>query len=357
MAGKISYNNDLLRLKNRGQVFEQLVKNDGVYRIELVKKCGLTKMAISNIINEFLEKGIVVETVKSDEKKPGRKSTLLRLVPDAKKIIGLLIHRNNISVALCDCRLRVIETESVQFTECDSDFLVECIFKLVDKLIENNDILGIGVGSIGPVNSEKGVILNPPEFYGIKDVPIEQMLKERYGLPVYLDYHYNCAARAEKYFGFGKDYKNFLFLGIDGLGLASVVDGKILTRMTGVSSEIGHLTVNFEGPECFCGRRGCLGSYMNFSTEEYIWRSVVALTTVLMGICDILIPQALIIRDEHSYLRAEHLEWIKKELNQKVVARNYQTIEVLESYRGTELEVAGCAANILGRVFGGEIEI
>ena len=357
MAGKMSYNNDLLRLKNRGQVFEQLVKNDGIYRMELVEKCGLTKMAISYIINEFLEKGIVVETVKSDEKKPGRKSTLLRLVPDAKKIIGLLIHRNYISVALCDCRLRVIETESVKFTECDYDFLMECIFRLVDKLIENNDILGIGVGSIGPVNSEKGIILNPPDFYGIKDVPIEQILKERYGLPVYLDYHYNCAARAEKYFGFGRGYKNFIFLGIEGLGFASVVDDRILTRMTGTSSEIGHLTVDFNGPKCFCGRRGCLGSYIDFTTEESAWQAVNALSTVLMGICDILIPQAIIIRDERSYLKAEHLEWIKRELNQKVIARNCQTIEVLQSYRSTEVEVAGCAANILGRVFGGDIEI
>lgn len=359
MMGKVSYNNDLLRLKNRGQVFEQLVKNDGIYRMELVEKCGLTKMAISYIINEFLEKGIVVETVKSDEKKPGRKSTLLRLMPETKKIIGLLIHRNYISVALCDCRLRAIKSDIVRFEKCDLDFIKKTIFQFIDEMMDGNEILGIGVGSIGPVNSETGMILNPPDFYGIKDVPIVRILEERYGLPVYLDYHYNCAARAEKYFGVAKNYKNFIFLGVieEGIGIASVVDGKILTRMTGTSSELGHVTVDYNGPECSCGRRGCLGRYMDFSTDESTWQSVKILTTALMGICDILIPQVIIIRDERSCLKKEHLDWMKKELNQKIIARNYQTIEVYQSYRSKELEATGCAANILGRVFSGEIEI
>lgn len=357
MAGKMSYNNDLLRLKNRGQVFEQLVKNDGIYRMDLVEKCGLTKMAISYIVNEFLEKGIVVETVKSDEKKPGRKSTSLRLVPDAKKIIGLMIHRDCISVALCDFRLNVIQSDSIQFTECDYEHLLKYIFQLIDKMTKDNTILGIGVGSIGPVDSENGIILNPPKFHGIKDVPIEQILKNRYGVPVYLDYHFNCGARAEKYFGLGKDYRNFIFLGVKGLGLSSVVDGRILTRMTGISSEFGHMTVDYNGPECFCGRRGCLGGYLDYTTEESTWESVKILCGVLAGLCDILIPEALIIRDERSRLKKEHIDWMEKELNEKIIARNYRKIDVLLSERSHELEAAGCATNILGRVFSGEIEI
>ena len=354
----ISYNNDLLRLKNRGQVFKQLVTNDGIYRMELVEACGLTKMAISNIINEFLEKDIAVETVKSEEKRPGRKSTLLRLSPGAKKIIGLMIHRNSISATLCDCRLNVIRANTVRFTECDLEFLLEKAFMLIDEMMDGNEVLGIGVGSIGPVNSEKGIILNPPAFYGIKDVPIVQILQERYGLPVYLDYHYNCAARAEKYFGIGEKYKNFIFLGItEGLGISVVVDGRILTRMIGTSSEFGHVTVDYNGKECFCGRRGCLGNYMDFSSKENIRESVKILCAALMGICDLLMPQAVIIRDEQLSLTSEHLEWMQKELNQKIIARDYQSIEVCRSYRGQELEAAGCAANILGRVFRGEVEI
>lgn len=353
----ISYNNDLLRIKNRGQVFQQLVTNDGIYRMELVEACGLTKMSISNIINEFLEKDIVVETVKSEEKKPGRKSTLLRLSPGAKKIVGLLIHRKFMSAVLCDCQLNVIHSNTVRFSECNQELLVEKAFKLIDEVMEGHEVLGIGVGSIGPVDWGKGVILNPPDFYGIQDVPIVEILKERYDLPVYLDYHYNCAARAEKYFGMGKKYRNFIFVGLEGIGISAVVDGKILTGMIGTSSEFGHVTVDYNGPECFCGRRGCLGTYIDFSNEESTWESVKILTTALLGVCDLMVPQAVIIRDGCAWLSAEHLEWMKKELNQKIIARNYRTIDVWQSRRSQELEASGCAANILGRVFGGEIEI
>ncbi len=358
MKKNISYNNDLLRLKNRGQVFKQLVTNNGIYRMELVEACGLTKMAISNIINEFLEKDVAVETVKSEEKRLGRKSTLLRLSPGAKKIIGLLIQRDYISAALCDCQLNVIRADTVRFTECNLEELLEKIYMLIDEMVKENEVWGIGVGAIGPVNSEKGIILNPPGFHEIKDAPIAQILQERYGVPVYLDYHYNCAARAEKYFGFGRKYRNFIFLGVtDGLGISIVVDGKILTRMTGISSEFGHVTVDYHGPECFCGRRGCLGAYMDFNSEENAWESIKVLSAALVGICDLLIPQAVILRDGKGCLKNEHLEWMKKEMNQKVIARNYQPIEVCESYRSNELEAAGCAANILGCMFRGEIDI
>ena len=202
------------------------------------------------------------------------------------------------------------------------------------------------------------MILNPPEFYGIKDIPIVKLLGERYQVPVYLDYHYNCAARAEKYFGLARGYKNFILLGItEGIGISTVVDGRILTRMIGVSSEFGHVTIDYNGKECFCGRRGCLGSYMDFTDSEHTWTSVKMLCAALLGICDILMPQAIIVRDEQCCLSDEHLDWMKRELNQKIIAQNYQTIEVHRSYRSHELEAANCAANILGRIFGGEVEI
>ena len=127
--------------------------------------------------------------------------------------------------------------------------------------------------------------------------------------------------------------------------------------MIGVSSEFGHVTIDHNGKECFCGRRGCLGSYMDFSDEEHVWTSVKMLCAALSGICDLLMPQAIVVRDEQCCLSDEHLDWMKRELNQKIIAQNYQTIEVHKSYRSHELEAANCAANILGRIFSGELEI
>ena len=352
------YNNEFIKIKNRGQVFEQLVTNNGIYRRDLVEKCGLAKMTISYIINEFIEKDIIVETVRGEENKLGRKSAFLRLSPGTKKIVGLLIHRNYISAALCDCQLSVLRAKTIRFTNCTQEILLEKAFELVDEMKDGNEIFGIGIGSIGPVNSNEGIILNPPNFWGIKNVPIVQIFREHYGVPVYLDYQYNCAARAEKYFGKGKKYNNFILVSVtNSLGLAVVVNKRILTRMTGISSEFGHITIDYNGTQCFCGRRGCLGGYVDFSSEESTWRSVKLVCAALSGICDILIPQAIIVRDEDACINSKHLKWMEDELNQKIIAGGYQHIDVFESYRSKELEASGCAANILGRIFSGEIVI
>lgn len=352
------YNNAVLKAKNRGQVFEKLVINDGVSRTELAKQCGLTKMAISYIVNEFTEKHIAVETGKSEEKKPGRKSTYLHLSPGAKKVIGLLIHRNHISATLCDCQLHVLCARTIHFDNCDRESLLEMAFSLTDEMVKDNDVYGIGIGSIGPVDVENGVILNPPDFYGIENLPIVQIFEERYHLPVHLDYHYNCAARTEKYFGVGRKYKNFILLGItEGVGISIVVDGKIFSRITGVSSELGHMTVDYQGKPCFCGRRGCLGSYIDFQTEESTWETIRILCTVLAGVCDLVLPQALVIRDEQSCLNEQHLAFMEQTLNRTIIAHRQIPFVVCKSSRSSELEAAGCAANVLGRIFGGEIPL
>ena len=356
----MSYNNELVRFKNRGYVFKELITNNERQRMELANACGMTKMTISKIVSDFLEKDIVVETSKSsgEDGKCGRKASILSLSPGAKKIVGLLIRHEYVSAALCDCQLNVIRAETVRFTECDMDFLINTIYELVDRIIEDREVWGIGVGSIGPVDAENGMILNPPGFYGLKNIPIVKLLKKRYEVPVYLDYHYNSAARAEKYFGYGRNYKNFLLLGVtEGLGLACVVDGKILSRMTGTSSEFGHITIDRNGRKCSCGSRGCIGRYVEFTSEQGTWQAVKDLCAALLGVCNLLNPHAIIVRDQLSCLNKEHLRWMQEDLSTKLSMSEYHKIEVLLSKLNDKLEVTNCAANILGRLFSGDIEI
>ena len=101
---------------------------------------------------------------------------------------------------------------------------------LIDSMLAwEPNVLGIGVASIGPLDVAMGVLLNPPRFYGIKNVPLVAELKERYGIPVLMDHQYNSAARAEKLFGCGKNFSSFIFVGItNGIGAGIYLDGRIL---------------------------------------------------------------------------------------------------------------------------------
>jgi len=248
MREKVAYNNDLIRARNRGQVFEEIMKNTGIRRTELVENCGLAKMTISYIVNEFIEKGVIVETVSSNELKRGRKPTNLYLSPKAKKIIGVLLARDAVTVTLCDCQLNILSVKSIQLKSYDLKTFLDRVFELTDEMIAGREVIGIGIGSPGPVDIDKGMILNPPLWDVVKDLPVVKLFEERYHLPVYLDYHFNCAARAEKFFGAGKKYNNFIFIDFSsGAGVSIVMNGEIITKTKSISGEFSHILVEYFG--------------------------------------------------------------------------------------------------------------
>ncbi len=356
MSKSTGYNNTTLKQTNRGLVFQLVATHDGISRTEVAAASELTKMAVSYIVSELLEKQLVVETAYNGDKKMARRPIILKLSPNAPKMIGLLIHRTHVTAVLCDCQLNVLRSETKDIADYSLNDLIEAAFQVTDAVMAGQPVLGIGVGSIGPVNMEQGMILNPPDFCGIRDVPIVKLLEARYGIPVYLDYHYNCGALAEKYFGTGKPYHNFLFLGItDGLGVGIVADDRLYSSFTGFSSEIGHLSIDRNGPQCQCGNRGCVGHYMAFNGEEEIQRSLEALSVALAGICNILNPQAVIVGDELARLQDGHLAKLESALNQKLAAKDYLHVHVRRSYRSKDLEASGCAMNVINQVFSGNL--
>lgn len=347
-------NNVSLREKNRGLVFQLIATSNGISRTEIAQRSGLTKMAVTYIITEFLQKNLVVETEYEGERKLSRKPIMLRLSPSAPKVIGVLIHRTHISAVLCDCGLSVLRSQTIQIHNYSTQELIESVFRVTDAVMAGQSVLGIGIASVGPVDVENGVILNPPDFCGIRDLPIVQLVQERYQVPAFLDYHYNCAALAESMFGVGVKYRNFIFLGIsEGIGAGIITDGRLYSSFTGYSGEIGHLCVDYRGEECFCGNRGCLGVLLE---KTQSWTEEIDLIAAAMaGICNLLNPQAIIIGDERARWNEEYLLALENALNARLVAKEYRRISVLASYRSKDLEASSGAMNVVSKIFNGKI--
>lgn len=123
--------------------------------------------------------------------------------------------------------------------------------------IEN--INGIGVGAVGPLNIQTGTILHTPNLPAWRGTPIVKILKRAFGVPVALDNDANAAALAELKFGCKK--KNFIYLTLStGIGGGIVIGGKVYRGATGNAGEIGHMIVerSQNAPRCGCGKRGCL---------------------------------------------------------------------------------------------------
>ena len=173
-------NNTTLKHQNRGLILRLLCSGKCTSRIEIARETGLSKMAATNIINEFVKEGIVVEGKLQRAGKKGRSPVTLELVDTAPKVIGIHINRNKCGVSLCDLKLNIIDGRRFSLTEENHDRMFEMIFEILDGLLEkykNEKILGIGIGALGPVSVLDGMILDPPNFFGMKNIHVRDIVK------------------------------------------------------------------------------------------------------------------------------------------------------------------------------------
>jgi glucokinase len=117
----------------------------------------------------------------------------------------------------------------------------------------------IGVGSPGPLNPFRGVVLSTPNLPGWENVPLRQLLAEHFHCPVALGNDAVLAALGEWHYGAGRGVRNLLYLTIStGIGGGAIVDGKPLFGANGLAPEFGHMFVVEDGPQCGCGQHGHL---------------------------------------------------------------------------------------------------
>jgi glucokinase len=117
----------------------------------------------------------------------------------------------------------------------------------------------IGICAPGPLDPVTGVVLNPPNVPCWRNFPLTSEIERRYGSKARLDNDANAAALAESLWGAGRGYRNVFYACIGtGIGTGIVLDGKIFHGRTGSAAEGGHVTIDYRGPTCNCGKKGCI---------------------------------------------------------------------------------------------------
>ncbi len=120
-------------------------------------------------------------------------------------------------------------------------------------------IRGIGICAPGPLDPHSGVVINPPNLPGWRDFPLAAEVAKAYRLPVRVDNDGNAAALAEALWGAGRGFRNVFCATIGtGIGTGIVFDRRIYHGRTGAAAEGGHMTIDYRGPRCACGKRGCI---------------------------------------------------------------------------------------------------
>jgi len=139
------------------------------------------------------------------------------------------------------------------------------IRRILDTIIDAvgprlwTEIAGIGVGAPGPLNPYSGVVVHAPNLPGWEDVPLRQIIAERFCVPVALGNDANLAALGEQRFGAGRGVDDLVYMTIStGIGGGIISGGELFLGHGGFAGEVGHQTILAGGPLCGCGNHGCL---------------------------------------------------------------------------------------------------
>ena len=120
----------------------------------------------------------------------------------------------------------------------------------------------IGLCAPGPLDPDTGVVVNPPNLPCWRNFPLAAKIAEIYGVPVKLDNDANAAALAESRWGAARGYRYVFYATLGtGIGTGIVLDGHIYHGYTGAAGEGGHITIDYRGPVCGCGKHGCIEAF------------------------------------------------------------------------------------------------
>lgn len=178
--------------------------------------------------------------------------------------IGVDIGGTSVAIAAVDETGRVVEETSIQTdTVISAEQMIKRISSGVQEVIQRatiqGNIMGIGVGSPGPLDSKNGIITCPPNLDSWRNVPIKAIMEDALSYPVILENDANAATLAEKWVGAGKHHDHVIYMTVStGIGSGVIADGKLLRGKNGNSGDIGHAVIDPSFGQCTCGQAGCL---------------------------------------------------------------------------------------------------
>jgi predicted NBD/HSP70 family sugar kinase len=243
-------------------VIDLIRRNDGISRTELARRLGLSAQGMSKVVARLLEAGMVMETGRVSVG-VGKARTRLSLVTRSRFALGVHLDRSGFSMVLVNLAGQTEAAASDQFRTPPSPAdAVEMLGVAADTLLaglgeEQYRVIGCGLGMAGPLDHRRGVVTTPNNFFGWREVPLASLVAQRIHTPVKLDKSTNMATIAENSRSHRPGWTVVIYVGT-GIGAGLMLDGAVYRGVHSDAGEFGHMVLDPTGPECVCGRRGCV---------------------------------------------------------------------------------------------------
>jgi glucokinase len=182
-----------------------------------------------------------------------------------KYAVGVDLGGTNIKIGIVSAKGKLVKSISIK-TEAEGGpkHVISNIIGGIESILAKNKykIQGVGIGCPGVVSIKKGIVENAPNLPGWKNVKLGPIIKEKIKYKVHLENDANAAAIGELIFGAGKKFDSFIMVTLGtGVGGGIVFNKKIFRGEFGAAGELGHISIDLNGPKCNCGSTGCIEAY------------------------------------------------------------------------------------------------
>ncbi|MCU1549471.1 MAG: putative family transcriptional regulator [Glaciihabitans sp.] len=246
---------------NRSAILARLGAQGPTSRADLARALNVSPALMTQLTKDLIADGLLRE-LENSPSQGGRPARMLGLVASAGRAIGVKIAPDHVAFVEVGIAGDVLRSASEPFDASASTMLSD-VTGLLRRFIAGGGtapLLGVGVGVPGAVDRQGNGLVDSAQL-GWNQVPVGSTLRRELSLPVLVENNVNALAMAERLYGLGRQYENFLVLTIGtGIGAGIVVDGVVLRGASGDAGEVGHIPVAEDGPLCTCGNLGCLES-------------------------------------------------------------------------------------------------
>ncbi|MFI7520214.1 ROK family transcriptional regulator [Micromonospora globbae] len=260
--------NRSVRLRNRAALLTKLFLDGPLTRQDLVRSTGLSQPAVSNVVSDLIEEGLVAEAGAA-ESDGGRPSMMLRMAPRFAFVVGVDVGETRVRVELFDFAMTLLASVEYPLDPARTEpaEVAGHVLTGIDAVtgeagVAPADVLGVGIGVSGVVTQGEHAVVDA-QALGWDRVPLEQLIATGTDLPLHIDNGAKTLGQAEMWFGAGRGARHAVFALVgSGVGAAVVTGGVTYRGASSSAGEWGHTTLVYGGRPCRCGARGCLEAYV-----------------------------------------------------------------------------------------------
>lgn len=371
-----------LREANRARIVDSLKHHGHLTQVELAGATGLSPATVSNIVKELSQSGVLHTEIAS---RSGRRAIEVTLARQLGLVAGLHFSSRHLRIAISDIGRTVVAENHVPLAlEHRHDSELNRAALLLTDMVESvnasmSDILAVGVALPAPIDARTGMVSTPGLLRGWEGVSVAEVLSNRVQRPVFVDNEANLGGLAEYRSGAARGARGAAYIRVGhSISAGLLIDGAIFRGVTGKAGQIGHVTIDENGPICRCGSRGCLDTLAGGPALLELFRDdpgmqrirdlllraeagdasakrVIAdagrhIGVAAASLCNLIDPERLVIGGELAQAGETLLAPLRHALERSALAGLGGFPEVVQGELGDRAELLGCLALAIDHV-------